>query len=41
MFAEALQKFMVLEGVTSHIVRYVDDFLVVAGSHQQCGDDLY
>lgn len=35
-FAEALERFMRQDGVTRHMVRYVDDFFVVAKSPDDC-----
>ena len=39
-FASALEKFMCFEGVSSEIVRYVDDFLVVSESPSHARDDV-
>ena len=38
--ASALEKFMLLQGVRSTIIRYVDDFLIVSDSHRDAVSDL-
>ena len=40
LFAEALLEIMFLKGVPRTVVRYVDDFIVVAPSRQGCQDHL-
>ena len=39
-FAEALRAFMIYEGVTVNLDRYVDDFLVIAESEATCKANL-
>ena len=39
-YACALEKIMPLVGVSCHVVRYVDDFLIVGGSESQVKGDL-
>ena len=39
-FALALEKVMTLRGVKGHIIRYVDDYLLVCGSRQESADQL-
>ena len=39
-FASALTNFMIYSGVTHHIVRYVDDFLIVAPTYASCKANL-
>lgn len=39
-FAEALERFMRTKGVTTNLVRYVDDFLVLANSPSECQHNI-